>query len=237
MRKRLVRGPEDIADLIGRLGFLPFFRNEIRGFSLEEHTPPELWWNEEDDIWPCWEWKGEVISLANCGYGKYAFAKMCFVSEEWFPDFRNYRISRRRITEDEALVLETLRGEDSLLTKELKSLAGYRREERRISEFSGGLEAGAGPAIRPVRREGFDTVLSHLQRDCRVTISGFEYAVDRYGNRYGWGIARYTTPESFFGGRALDVARTPEESRERILGKLRSDFPRASLRALERFAG
>ena len=30
-----------------------------------------------------------------------------------------------------------------------------------------------------------------------ILIFDFEYALDRYGNTYGWGIARYAAPENF----------------------------------------
>ena len=40
---KLLRSAEDIIALTEELGFLPFFRNGISGFSIEERTLPELW--------------------------------------------------------------------------------------------------------------------------------------------------------------------------------------------------
>ena len=34
---------EDLEQTVGKMGFLPFFRNEIPEFSIEEFTPAEHW--------------------------------------------------------------------------------------------------------------------------------------------------------------------------------------------------
>ena len=59
---------EDLAALVEEIGFLPFFKNGIEGFSVQEHTPPELWFS---DLEGPWEWKGPVIQTARCAYGKF----------------------------------------------------------------------------------------------------------------------------------------------------------------------
>ena len=61
MSKRYARQLHSADDLIAAVeqyGFLPFFRNEIHGFSIEELCPPELWF--ADDVDGPWEWKGDV---------------------------------------------------------------------------------------------------------------------------------------------------------------------------------
>ena len=55
---------------------------------MEDHTPPELWFTELDGPW---EWKGPVIQMTGCAYGKFFHGKAGFISAEWFPDFANYR--------------------------------------------------------------------------------------------------------------------------------------------------
>ena len=67
-----------------------------------------------------------------------------------------------------------------------------------------------------------DPILTRLQMEMRLVIADFEYNVDRRGNRYGWGITRYTAPETFYG--PLRVERTPSESFERIYEHLRRLF-------------
>lgn len=45
-RKEKVMGNE-AAEYINRVGFLPLFKNEIPGFSLEERTVAEYWWSDD----------------------------------------------------------------------------------------------------------------------------------------------------------------------------------------------
>jgi hypothetical protein len=42
-QKTLLRSSDDLIAAVEQYGFLPFFRNEIHGFSIEELCPPELW--------------------------------------------------------------------------------------------------------------------------------------------------------------------------------------------------
>ena len=69
-----------------------------------------------------------------------------------------------------------------------------------------------------------------------VTTADFKYARDRTGKSYGWGIARYATPEQLFGKDFTDqvYAREPEESKNRILSWLQELLPDASEKELNR---
>ncbi len=80
-----------------------------------------------------------------------------------------------------------------------------------------------------------DPILTRLQMEVRLVIADFEYNVDRRGNRYGWGIARYTAPETFYG--PLRVERTPTESFERIYEHLRHLFPNTTESKLLKLIG
>ena len=63
---------EELIELIDEVGFVPFFSNEIKGFSLEEHIAPGCWYDDADgEFWPAWEWKGPVIRKMQCAYGKF----------------------------------------------------------------------------------------------------------------------------------------------------------------------
>lgn len=135
MRDFWLKSAEDIAALVEEWGFLPFFRNEIEGFSVEDHTPPRLWFSDTEE--GPWEWKGPVIRAAHCAYGKFYRGKACFVSREFFPDFANYRrdgydydsrvdegIARRR----DMPVMEELARVPSFLSKDLKALVCFTPE-------------------------------------------------------------------------------------------------------------
>lgn len=78
-----------------------------------------------------------------------------------------------------------------------------------------GKRAAADPASE-VAEEGkipLDPILMRLQMEMRLVIADFEYSIDRHGNRYGWGIARYTIPETLYGTvRSAQSARPPNPS-------------------------
>ena len=70
-----------------------------------------------------------------------------------------------------------------------------------------------------------------------IVVADFEYQLDRHGQPYGWGIARYTTPEALFGDGIALPDRTPEESKARILCHLRQILPSATEERLLKFIG
>ena len=59
--------------------------------------------------------------------------------------------------------------------------------------------------------------------EARLVIAHFEYAIDRHGNPYGWGIARYTAPETLYG--PLPADGSPAESFGRLRDHFRRLFP------------
>ncbi len=54
---------QDLIDAIGRMGFLPLFKNSIPGFSVEENVDPSIWFTNKPGPW---EWKGPVIRETGC---------------------------------------------------------------------------------------------------------------------------------------------------------------------------
>ncbi len=215
---------EELMDAIERLGFVPFFENEIPGFSIEEHIGRGCWYDDGDNgFWPAWEWKGPVIREMKCAYGKFLRGKAMYISRKWFPDFANYR---RDGYDFDA------RYEDGLASfydKELYELldANAPVRSKNLKQIGGYGKSG---------RKGFDTMITRLQKQCYVVTSDFQYETDRFGERYGWGIAEYSTPERFFGrGFASAVyKRTPEESRERLLKHFRKILPDADEKQIGR---
>ncbi len=205
---------EAVARLVNELGFLPFFANEITGFSVEEHCPSELWFSDVLD--GPWEWKGPVIR-SGCLYGKFFRNKAGYVSQEWFADFANYRRDGYDFDSrmDEGIapkkdcdVYTAVVKQGKLLSKKLKEVCNYRK---------GG-------------NVGFETVLTRLQMQTYIDTSDFVYMTDKTGKAYGWGVAEYSTPEYRFGYDAVTAAykRDPQESFERIVRHLQNVFPDAS---------
>ncbi len=213
---------EDLIKLIQRVGFLPFFKNEIVGFSLEECASDDCWFPAAGD--GVWEWKGPVIQSSNCAYGKFFANKAGFISRQWFPDFANFRRNGYDLdalyddgyakTADIQL-WKLLKKNGSLLTGELKKSGNYSRDGNK----------------------GFESIITRLQMECYVIITDFEYKRDKYGATYGWGISRYDTPESRFGADFTGsvYCREPEDSFSKVLSHLGGILYDVDRRAIEKF--
>lgn len=205
----------ELEALVQQTGFLPFFRCSIPRFSIEEFTPSRYWF--VDGVDGPWEWRMELARRGVVAYGKLFAKKAGLVSREWYPDLANYRRGGYDFDaryEDglagyrEKCVMDVLLREGPTLSKNLKKLAGF---------------GGDG-------MKGFDTVITNLQMQTYVTVHSFEYAHDKYGRPYGWGIARYAAAEDVLGEAVTRGAyyRSPEESGERIIQYIKQLRPDAS---------
>lgn len=213
-----IRSPEEMHDLVMEVGFLPLLANDIPGFSLRECSPRELWFEGEPGPW---EWKGPVIQMGGCVYGKFFWNKAGYVSLDYFADFLNHRRESfdmedkfldGQVAYKDKLLYDTLSEHGSLLTHELKSYANFRK---------GG-------------NKGFDSSITRLQMQTYVMIDDFEYRMDKFGMEYGWGVARLTTPEIKLGADWVENAyETPLElSKKRIYDHLAKLLPHASERQI-----
>ena len=221
--KKLIYSSTDMEQCALERGFLPFFTCGIPGFSIEELTPYELWFSDEVD--GPWEWKGPVIREGHCAYGKFFNKKAGYVSLEWLPDLANYRRSIPLARDEntaaiDEIVYQAIDAQGSATIKELRRLLGFAkgRSKRKPSDI---------PDAAPMDiKISLDPILTRLMMQLRIVISDFEYSLDRHGRQYGWGVARYTLPETLYG--SLCVDRTPEESHERIYHHFKSLFPNTS---------
>ena len=218
-----IKSRDDLINAVHELGFVPYFRNSIEGFSIEEHIDPRFWFSAEEGAW---EWKGSVIRDTSCAYGKFLERKAVYISPVLFPDFANYR---RNGYDFDALydegfapykdkaVYDVLAENGSLLSKDLKRLCGYGKEGNK----------------------GYETVITRLQMECYVVTADFEYARDRWGKPYGWGQARLSTPESLLGEDFMSDAyrEEPEASRQRVYEHLLKTVPGATEKGIARVLG
>lgn len=213
--------------MVQEFGFLPFFKNNIEGFSIEEMTPDNLWFSKEVD--GPWEWKGPVIREGNCAYGKLFRGKAGYVSLDLYPDFLNMRRADYTMSAKEKEVYRILVEHESLLSKELRKIGGYTRKIK--------LRPGDNliklllkhPSVHKTGEESFETIMTRLQMHCYVVIADFEYQYTHDGERYGWGIARYTTPEALFDkDKVLNCGHSPAESRDLLIKAIAGKWPQAS---------
>ena len=68
---------EEATIYINEVGFLPLFKNEIPGFSLEERTVPEYWWCDDPERDP-WMWRTIIARKHDIVYGKFFDKKAGF---------------------------------------------------------------------------------------------------------------------------------------------------------------
>lgn len=217
----MIRTQEDLEDLIEEWGFVPFFSNEIEGFSISEQIDRKLWFTAEEGPW---EWKGRIALKGKCAYGKLFGKKAGFVSRKWFADLLNYRrdgydfdalYDEGKAPDKDREIIDLLGEYHALTTKEIKPLLGYGKNGRK----------------------GYDTIITRLQMETYVIVKNFVYAMDKNGAFYGWGIAQYTTPEEMFGEAYVRRAykRDPEESLKRIIKQIRKIVPGADEETVRRF--
>lgn len=212
-----------------RAGMLPYFRNNIRGFSVEENVPDDLLWDIERGPWM---WKGTVVRNWEAAYGKFFRRKAGYISLELLPHFINYRRTTLSLELNpiEADIYKVLVEHESLLSRELKDLSGHTPKRENRQKLTPIERMIAREAPKGARDLGFDTRIARLQMAGRVVIADFEYKLDRYGNSYGWGVARYTTPEALYGPEVADVGGcSPEDSFQILLGALRRAMPEAEI--------
>ena len=81
---------EELIRWIHEIGFLPLFKNEIDGFSVEENTVDLAWWTGDPNQDP-WEWRALIACSGRVAYGKFFGKRAGFISMAWFLHFANWR--------------------------------------------------------------------------------------------------------------------------------------------------
>ena len=215
-------------------GMLPFFHNEVRGFSVAEMALPGMLFGEHGDDEGCWEWKGPVIRERTTAYGKFFRKKAGFVSLELFPDFLNYRRAKYPVkpSSTEEMILEIIRENEGLTSTDLKNyIFGFPSRSRMPWDIPDKEEQR-----RIKKRPSIETPLQKLQMGGWLLISDFEYKLTKRGERYGWGVAKYSTPELWLGDKIKYITdRDPLESLDRMVEEIKRRLPgsnKSSIRKL-----
>ena len=108
-------------------------------------------------------------------------------------DFCNYRRSVYPYPEAgsiEESILDVLKNEGSLITRELRAACGF---------------TGAK------MRSRFDAYITRLEMGGYIVTEDFMHPRDRHGREYGWGWSLLTTPETLF-GRRLVIPTAPHKN-------------------------
>ncbi len=211
-----LKNAEDLLRYVDEVGFLPLFRNEIPGFSVEEHACAEAWWTGDTSSDP-WEWRVLAARSERVAYGKFFAGKAGFLSLEWLPYFANFRrdgydfdslyeegSARRR----SKLLMDLFTHSEELPTYEMKQRAGF----------------GKGG------EKNFNGILTELQMQTYLVVKDFRQRVSKAGKPYGMSVAVCTTPEQLWGYDRVTsaYAENPEASRTRIAAWMRMRYPMAT---------
>ncbi|MBM6869791.1 hypothetical protein H7U37_10775 [Pseudoflavonifractor phocaeensis] len=210
---------------VDEIGFLPLFRNEIRGFSVEEHTAASGWWSGDPEQDP-WEWRQSIARDGRVAYGKFFDKKAGFISKAWFPHFANWRRDgydfdsrweEGLASQRQRKVMEQFDGQEALASFALKRLAGFGKEGEK----------------------NFEGTVTQLQMGGYLLIRDFRRRRSKKGQPYGWPISVYATPEALWGYDHIASAYPVEPARsgELIYRQVRGHFPAATETALQRVLG
>ena len=170
-----VTGWETMVALIRQLGIVPFFSNPIAGFSVEEHTPRDLWFTE-DSLGP-WDWKIECVRSGDIAYGKFLWGgKASFATADVYRELLNWRRSLAKYapTPDQQAVLDYLAERGSVSVPEVRKLLG-------------------------LKKSAADALLAKLQMQTRVVIGDIERVYRGADLTYnGWQRCSWCSPEALF---------------------------------------
>ena len=87
-----VDSPEAMIAAIRACGIVPFFENAIPGYSIEEMTPREYWFDGEEETLGPWDWKIAAVQTGEIAYGKFLCGgKAAFATAACYRDLLNWR--------------------------------------------------------------------------------------------------------------------------------------------------
>lgn len=219
---------EELEDYINKVGFLPLFRNELPGFSVEERTVVDYWWSG-DTLRDPWEWRAVIARRGNVCYGKFFNGKAGFISKEWLPYFVNYR--------RDGYDFDSL-WEDGKASMRQKKIMDLFAEECADAElFSNEIKQGAG--FGKNGEKGFDGTVSNLQHMTYLCVRDFRQKKNKKGEDYGWAVAVYCTPEHIWGYDYVTSAYSEASatSGKRISAHIAEMYPTATDKQIKKIVG
>lgn len=204
-------------------GLLPFFSNNIRGLSVEEMASPGYLFGDDNE--DCWNWKGPVLGRMTTAYGKFFRRKAGFVSRDLLPHFINYRRAKYPVAKfsTDEMILDIIKENEGLSSTELKKLIfGSPKSNRKWDE------PVDNNTFLPAKKGALEGALQRLQMGAHLCIIDFRYKMNREGERYGWGVAVYSTPEIWFEDDFIKAEASLEESFEILVSHLSKKLPHVS---------
>lgn len=213
---------DEAIEYINKIGFLPLFKNDILGFSLEERTVAEYWWSDKAELDP-WKWREVIAAKSDIAYGKFFDKKAGFISKKWFPYFVNYK---RDGYDFDAL------WDDELASIRQKKIMDLFDDDTEL--FSYEIKAKAG--FQKGGEKNFEGIMSDLQMKTYLCVRNFQKRINKKGKEYGWDVAIYSKPEHLYGYDYTTSAykEKPEDSKNRIYNYIREIYPIATEKQIKK---
>lgn len=210
---------KEAIDYINDIGFLPLFKNDIPGFSLEERTVAEHWWSGNPEADP-WEWRAIIARSGELAYGKFFNGKAGFISKKWLPYFANYR--------RDGYDFDALWDDEKASMRQKKIMDLFAADNAATELYSNEIKQNAG--FGKGGEKGFDGTITNLQMLTYLCVRDFRQKKNKKGQEYGWAVAVYSTPEHVFGYELVTSAynEAPEESGKRIVAHIMDVYPIAT---------
>ena len=233
---------DELARYIEEVGFLPLFRNEIPGFSVEERTTEKYWWSEDAQRDP-WVWREIIARRGDIAYGKFFHNKAGFISKKWFPYFANYRRSGYDFDarwDDELASFRQKKIMDLFMDDRIDEesdaeFAAEKLESMYDTElFSFDIKKLAG--FGKDGEKGFESTMTQLQMQTYLCACDFRKRTNKKGAEYGWNVAMYSMPEKLWGYDYVASAygESPEGSWERIVKHMDDIYPIATEKQIKK---
>lgn len=212
-----IDSPESMSAAIRRIGIIPFVRNTVPGWSIEELTAPGCWFMDEEaeGVLGPWDWKIEVIAEGDIAYGKFIRNKAAFATEEWYRHLMNWRRSlpkyRMAIGEDgpgntqmdqlyrslSPILLDAIKEYGSVNGSDVRKILSERTSKEQRGKIKGCMEKYLLPEVR---RPAADYLNQYLEMGTRTVVGNFERVYRGPNLEYkGWQKSSITTPDELFG--------------------------------------
>lgn len=213
----VIDSPESMAALIRAAGIIPFVRNTIPGWSVEEMTAPGYWpWDSEagDELGP-WDWKIEVIAEGDIAYGKFIRNKAAFATIDWYRHLMNWRrslpIYRMALGEEYSgkthmdqlyrhlspTLLSAIREYGSVDGSDIRKILSERTSTEQRSKITGCMEKYLLPEVK---RPAADYLNQYLEMGTWTVVGDFRRVYRGPNLEYkGWQKSSITTPDELFG--------------------------------------
>lgn len=178
-----------------KAGIIPFFKNAIPGYSIQELTRQGFWFDDEEGQLGPWDWKVDCLLNGGIAYGKFlGKGKASFATVPMYRELMNVRRATTSPDENGQKVMALLNKQDSVTIREIRSLLG-------------------------VKKSAADSIISKLQYQCRIVTGALERVYNGPCQTYkGWQVSYFCTPESLFGDVfSLKTEHSPEKSLEILI--------------------